>query len=152
MKRHLSQLIVVGLVIAGLAAASPASSATTASWTVERYYAKETSHSFADNGTKDGGGPGDIYVSRQTLRDPSGKQVGTVNGYGINLHAPYVYFHYTAVVGASTLTVEGGVSLKAGPQAFAIAGGTGRYAGTSGTVTTSDAGSKGSLVVVRYRR
>ncbi len=150
MKRRLSQLIVVGLTLAALSAAP--SSATTATWTVERYYAKETSHTFADNGTKEGGGPGDIYVSQQALRDASGKRVGTVNGYGVNLHAPNVYFHYTAVVGTSTVTVEGGVSLQDKAQTFVIAGGTGRFAGMSGTVTTTGAGSKGSLVVVRYRR
>lgn len=149
MRRRLSQLIVAGLAVAALSAA--ASNATTTGWTVERYYAKETSHVFVDNGSKDGGGPGDIYVSQQAL-NAGGKQIGTVNGYGVNLHAPYVFFQYTAVIGASTLTVQGAVSLKAAAQAFAIVGGTGRYAGMSGTVTTTDAGSKGSLVVVRYRR
>ena len=111
MRARLPLLVVVGLTIAALSvAASPAS---TPRWTVERYYAKETSHSFADNGKQDGGGPGDIYVSQQALRDASGKSIGTVNGYGVNLHPPYVYFHYTAVVGTSTLTAEGGVSLGA---------------------------------------
>jgi hypothetical protein len=35
---------------------------------------------------------------------------------------------------------------------YPIEGGTGRYAGARGTVTLTDAGSKRSLVTVRYRR
>jgi hypothetical protein len=34
---------------------------------------------------------------------------------------------------------------------YPIEGGTGRYAGVRGSVTLTDAGSKGSIVTVRYR-
>jgi hypothetical protein len=148
MKVRVSILIVaVALVAAAMATASSASSG---GWKTERYYSKETSHSFADIGKKDGGGPDDIYVSQQTLTDQSGRPAGVVNGYGVNLHAPYVYFQYTGVVHDGTLNLEGAVDVKGATQVYAISGGSGAYAGASGTVTTSDAGTKGALVVVRY--
>jgi hypothetical protein len=128
-----------------------ASSASPNAWTVERYYSNETSHVFADIGAK-GAGPADVYVAQQSLRSTGGEKVGVVNGYGVNLHRPYVFFHWTAALDAGTLTVEGAVDLRRDVQVYAIVGGTGRYAGARGTVTSSDAGKRGSLVVVRYER
>jgi len=137
--------------VAAAATLAAASSASSTRWTTERYYARETSHSFADNGKQDGGGPADIYVSQETLTTMDGKSAGVVNGYGVNLQAPYVFFHYTGVFGADSVTVEGAVSLRGKTQTFAIVGGTGRYAAARGTVTTQDAGKKGALLVIRYR-
>jgi Allene oxide cyclase barrel like domain len=149
MKAQFSLLVVVAAAAAAVLAVQSTASSTP--WTTERFYSKETSHSFADIGKADGGGPADVYVSQQLLADASGKRVGTVNGYGVNLTPPYVFFHYTGVIGSSTITLEGAVSLRGAAQTYAIVGGTGRYAGARGTVTTSDAGARGSLVVVRYR-
>jgi hypothetical protein len=128
------------------------SSAASTGWTVERYYSSETWSSFADIGTKDNGGPGDVYTSQQSLRAPDGKLVGLVNGFGINLHKPYVFFHWTASTDAGTLTIESAIDLRHGSATYPIVGGTGRYAGVHGTVTLTDAGKRRSLAVVRYRR
>ena len=120
-------------------------------WTTEHYLTKETWHAFADVGSK-GAGPADIYVAQQDLRTPQRQQVGVVNGYGINLRPPYVFFHWTATLRAGTLTLASAINMKTNPAAYPIAGGTGHYAGVRGTVTLTDDGSKGSLVTVRYRR
>lgn len=142
-------LVLVLAVAAALSAAG--SDASSTGWTTERYFAKETANAFADIGKEDGGGPADIYVSQETLTTMDGKNAGVVNGYGVNLRAPYVFFHYTGVFGTDSLTVEGAVSLRSRTQTFTIVGGTGRYAAARGTVTTQDAGKKGSLLVIRYR-
>jgi hypothetical protein len=146
--RHL--VLPVLLAIAAIATTT-ASSAASSSWTVERYYTAETWHAFADIGAKNAG-PNDIYAAQQSLKTLDGKTVGVVNGYGVNLHPPYVFFHWTATVVGGTLTLEGAVNLKDKVETYPIAGGTGRYAGSLGTVTLADAGSKGSLAIVRYRR
>jgi hypothetical protein len=145
-RAQLLLLVVAASLPAVLVAQSHASST---GWTTKRYYSHQTSHYFADIGTK-GGSPDDIYVSQQTLTDTSGKTVGIVNGYGVNLHKPYVFFHYTGVVGKGSITLEGAVNLKHTEQVYGILGGTGAYTGARGTVTISDAGKHGSLVVIRY--
>lgn len=129
-----------------------ASSATSANWIVERYYASETWSSFADIGKKDNGGPGDVYVSQQSLSMTDGHHVGVVNGFGVNLRKPYVFFHWTASLDDGTLTIGGAVDLMDKRATYPIDGGTGRYAGARGTVTISDTAGNRSLVVVRYER
>jgi hypothetical protein len=108
-------------------------------------------NTFADIGKKDNGGPDDIYAAQQTLKTPEGEDVGTVNGYGVNLHPPYVFFHWTATLPSGTLTLESAVNLRTNPVVYSIEGGTGHYAGASGTVTLTDDGSKGTLATIRYR-
>jgi hypothetical protein len=143
--------IVVGaLILATTYVAS--SSASSAGWIVERYYTSETWHAFADIGKKDNGGPDDIYVAQQSLKGADGKSVGVVNGYGVNLHPPYVFFHWTAALGGGTLTLESAVDLKNKTATYPIEGGTGHYAGARGTVTLTDAGKKGTLITLNYRR
>jgi hypothetical protein len=129
-----------------------ASAATPGGTIVERYYTAETWSTLADIGPKDGGGPGDVYTAQQSLKTLDGKSAGVVNGYGINLHKPWVFFHWTATLNdRSSLTLMGAVSLHDQTQVFAIEGGTGRYDGARGTVTLTDAGKKGTLATVRYR-
>ena len=127
------------------------SSAAPNTWTTEHYVTKETWHAFADVGTK-GAGPDDIYAAQQNLKTPNGQPVGVVNGYGINLRPPYVFFHWTATLRAGTLSLASAINMKTSPAVYPIAGGTGHYAGARGTVTLTNDGSKGSLVIVRYRR
>ncbi|HEV8103023.1 MAG TPA: hypothetical protein VGP69_04720 [Gaiellaceae bacterium] len=127
------------------------SSAAANTWTTEHYATTETWHAFADIGKKDNGGPDDIYAAQQTLKTPEGEDVGTVNGYGVNLHPPYVFFHWTATLPSGTLTLESAVNLRTNPVVYSIEGGTGHYAGASGTVTLTDDGSKGTLATIRYR-
>jgi len=141
--------------VATLGAVAVAYTATSAAapnvWTTEHYLTKENWHAFADIGKK-GTSPDDIYAAQQNLKTPQGQRVGVVNGYGINLHPPYVFFHWTATLQAGTLTLASAINLKTNPTVYPIAGGTGRYAGASGTVTLTDDGSKGSLVTVHYQR
>jgi hypothetical protein len=127
------------------------SSAASPPWTVERYYTSETWHSFADVGAR-GAGPGDVYTSQQSLTSSEGKAVGVVNGFGVNLRKPYVFFHWTASLNDGTLTLESAIDLKDNSAVYPISGGTGRYSGARGTVTLTDAGKDRSLAVVRYRR
>src|SRR5262245_12377244 len=126
--------------------------AASRAWTVERYYTTETWHAFADIGKQDNGGPDDIYAARQTVKTLDGTTVGAVNGYGVDLHAPYVFFHWTAALVGGTLTLAGAVDVEDDTAAYAIDGGTGRYAGARGSVTLTDAGSKRSLATIRYTR
>lgn len=149
MKTMLLLMATVGAVVVTYAAQS---AAAPNAWTTEHYLTKESWHAFADVGRKDNGGPDDIYAAQQQLRSPDGHEVGTVNGYGVNLHRPYVFFHWTAQLRSGTLTVESAIDLRRKTAVYPIAGGTGRYAGALGTVVLTDAGSKGSLVTVRYRR
>jgi hypothetical protein len=127
------------------------SSAAPQAWTVERYYTTETWHAFADIGKRDNGGPDDVYAAQQSLKTLAGRTVGVVNGYGVNLHPPYVFFHWTAMFTGGSLTLESAVDLKGKPATYPIEGGTGRYAGVRGTVTLTDAGSEGTLATIRYR-
>jgi hypothetical protein len=129
-----------------------ASSATPTQWTVERYYTSETWSSFADIGKKDNGGPGDVYVSQQSLSTTDGHDAGVVNGFGVNLRKPYVFFHWTASLERGALTIGSAVDLMSKRAVYPIEGGTGRYAGARGTVAITDASSGRSLVVVRYER
>jgi hypothetical protein len=129
-----------------------ASNAASSSWATERYRTMETWHAFADIGKKDNGGPDDVYAARQSLKTLDGRTVGVVNGYGVNLHPPYVYFHWTATLTGGTLTVESAVDLEDKTATYPIDGGTGRYAGAHGTVTLTNAGNKGTLAIIRYRR
>jgi hypothetical protein len=129
-----------------------ASPAAPASWIVERYYVSETWSSFADIGKKDNGGPVDIYTSQQSLTTTDDHHAGVVNGFGVNLKKPYVFFHWTASLDGGTLTIGGAVDLMDKRATYPIDGGTGRYAGSRGTVTITDAAKKRSLVVVRYRQ
>lgn len=144
-------LAVLLLVATAAVVQSAGSAAGSSRWTVERYYTSETWRSFADVGGK-GAGPGDVYTSRQSLRTLDGTLVGVVNGYGVNLHPPYVFFHWTAALDGGSLTLEGAISLRAAAATYAIEGGTGRYGGARGTVTLTDAGKDRSLAVVRYER
>jgi hypothetical protein len=130
--------------------ASTATARPSSSWTLERYLTVESWHAFADVGSKNAG-PDDIYASQQRLETPGGSVVGVVNGYGVNLHRPYVFFHWTASLRGGTLSIESAVDLRQKTAVYPIEGGTGRYAGARGTVTLVDEGSKGSLVTVRYR-
>ena len=149
---RIGSLLVPVVLAAAAVAYVGASSAASPGWTVERYYTSETWSSFADIGKKDNGGPGDVYTSQQSLRSPEGKVVGVVNGFGINLHKPYVFFHWTASTADGTLTIESAINLMHAVATYPIAGGTGRYAGANGTITISDAGKHRSLAVVRYQR
>lgn len=127
------------------------SSAATNAWTTEHYVTKETWHAFGDVGSK-GASPDDIYVAQHDLRAMDGRKVGLVNGYGVNLRRPYVFFHWTAQLRSGTLTLMSAVNLEAKATVYPIEGGTGSYAGVRGTATLTEAGSKGSLVTLRYRR
>jgi hypothetical protein len=127
------------------------SPAKTTVWTEERFYTAETWSTFADIGSR-GAGPGDIFVAQQSLKDGDGRSVGAVNGFGVNLHRPFVFFHWTATLAAGSVTVERAVNLQSSTTTYPIAGGTGRYRGVRGTVTVSDAGKKGSLAILRYER
>jgi hypothetical protein len=129
-----------------------ASSARPANWIVERYYVSDAWSSFADIGKKDNGGPGDVYISQQSLTTTGGRHLGVVNGVGVNLRKPYVFFHWTASLKGGTLTIGGATDLMDKRATYPINGGTGRYAGTRGTVTITDAAKTRSLVVVRYER
>ena len=137
-----------------LAATVYATTSTAASpaWTTERYYTHETWHAFADVGKKDDGGPADIYVAHQALNSADGTTVGAIDGYGVNLHPPYVFFHWTATLTGGTLTLESAIDLKNKTSTYPIEGGTGRYSGARGTVTLTDAGDRGTLATIRYRR
>jgi hypothetical protein len=148
MKTTLLLAATIGVVVAVYAAQSAAAPNT---WTTEHYLVKESWHAFADVGRKDNGGPDDIYAAQQQLKTPAGHPAGVVNGYGVNLHRPYVFFHWTAALRAGTLTLVGAVDLRSKTAVYPLEGGTGRYAGARGTVTLTDDGSKGSLVTVRYR-
>lgn len=141
-----TSLLLLALVATYAAAAGAAPSA----WTVERYRTVESWHAFADVGTKRAG-PDDIYASQERLETPSGRVVGVVNGYGVNLRPPYVFFHWTASVGGGSLSLESAIDLRQKTAVYPIEGGTGRYAGARGTVTLLDEGSNGTLVTVRYR-
>jgi hypothetical protein len=144
------------LLVATLGAVAVTYAATSAAapnaWTTEHYLTNETWHAFADVGKRDNGGADDIYAAQQDLKTTDGQSVGVVNGYGINLHQPYVFFHWTATLRGGTLTLESAVDLKQSSSVYPIEGGTGRYAGARGTASLTDAGSKGTLVTVRYRR
>jgi hypothetical protein len=129
-----------------------ASTAASPAWTTERYYTHETWHAFADVGKKDNGGPADIYAARQALESTGGATVGTIDGYGVNLDPPYVFFHWTATLPGGTLTLESAIDLRNKTSTYPIDGGTGRYAGARGTVTLTEAGDRGTLATVRYRR
>jgi len=145
-------ILSAGLLAAAAVAYANASNAAARGSTVEHYYTNETWHSFADIGSKDNGGPADVYVAQQSMTSSDGKKMGVANGYGINLHRPFVFFHWTATMtNGSTLTLEGAVSLRETTTVYPIEGGTGRYEGARGTVTLSDAGKKGTLVTIRYR-
>lgn len=144
-------LFIPALFIVVAVGAATASSAAPSPWTVERYYTSETWNSFADLGAK-GAGAGDVYTSQQTLTSTDGKTVGIVNGFGVNLHKPYVFFHWTASLRNGTLTIESAIDLMKRSAVYPIEGGTGRYAGARGTVTLTDAGKSKSLAVVRYER
>jgi hypothetical protein len=128
------------------------STAASPAWTVERYYTNETWHAFADIGKKDNGGPADVYAAQQTVKSLGGTAVGVVNGYGVNLHPPYVFFHWTASLAGGTLTLASAVSLRDETPVYPIEGGTGRYAGARGTVALTDAGKRGTLATIRYTR
>jgi hypothetical protein len=149
MRTMLLLMATVGAVAVTYVAGSAAAPST---WTTEHYVTKETWHAFGDVGRKDNGGPDDIYAAQQALTTGDGKQVGVVNGYGVNLRPPYVFFHWTAMLGTGTLTVEAAIDLKSKTAVYPIEGGTGRYVGAHGTVTLTDDGSTGTLVTVRYRR
>jgi hypothetical protein len=148
MKRMLLLVAAVGALAFSYAARPFAASS---SWITEHYVTKETWHAFADVGPKDNGGPDDVYAAQQRVTTPDGQRVGIVNGYGVNLHPPYVFFHWTAALRGGTLTLASAVSLRARRSVYPIDGGTGRYAGAQGTVTLEDAGSRGTIVSVRYR-
>jgi hypothetical protein len=145
-------LLVPAAFAATLTVYATASTAAAPTATVERYSTAETWHVFADVGKKDNGGPADIYVAQQTLRTPDGTPVGEINGYGVNLHPPYVFFHWTASLPGGSLTVEGAVDVSRKTAVYAIEGGTGRYSGARGTVTVADTARKGTLVTVRFNR
>lgn len=145
-------LLIPAILAAALTVYATASTAAAPTTTVERYYVNETWHVFADVGKKDNGGPDDIYASQQTIKSFDGTTVGVLNGYGVNLHPPFVFFHWTASLPGGTLTVEGAVNLQKKTAAYAIEGGTGTYTGARGTVTLTDAGNKGSLATVHYSR
>jgi len=146
-KTLLLLIATAGVVAVGYAATTRAASSP---WATERYVTRETWHSFADVGKKDNGGPDDIYAAQQTLENENGRQVGIVNGYGVNLHPPYVFFHWTAKLHGGTLTIASAIDLQAHSSVYPIEGGTGRYAGARGTVTLTDDGSQGTHVTVRY--
>lgn len=148
MKAMLLLMVTVGAVAVTSTAGS---AAAPGGWTVEHYLTDETWHTFADVGKKDNGGPDDIYAAQQDLKTPGGQKIGVVNGYGVNLHPPYVFFHWTATLRGGTLTIESAVDLRRKTSVYPIAGGTGRYAGARGTATLTDGGSKGTLVTVQYR-
>lgn len=145
--------VLIALVLLGAGAGYvTTSSAARSPWTVERYYAKESWSSFADIGKKDNGGPGDVYTSQQTLSSLDGKTVGVINGFGVDLRKPYVFFHWTASLPAGTLTLASAIDLMSKSATYPIEGGTVRYAGARGTVTVTDAGNNRSLATVRYER
>jgi hypothetical protein len=146
-----SMLLLVATLCAVAVTYAATSPAAPNAWTTEHYLTKETWHAFADVGPKENGGPDDIYAAQQKLTTPDGHAVGMVDGYGVNLHPPYVFFHWTATLHGGTLTLAGAINLKTKTAVYPIEGGTGRYAAARGTVTLTDAGSKGSLVTVRYR-
>jgi hypothetical protein len=147
MRTGLLLIATVGVIAVGYAATTEAASNP---WTTEQYFTQETWHSFADIGKKDNGGPNDIYVAQQSLNTAAGRRVGSVNGYGVNLHPPYVFFHWTATLSGGTLTIASAIDLKASPSVYPIDGGTGRYAGVRGTVTLTDGRSRGIRVTIRY--
>ena len=145
-------ILSAGMLVVAATLYAATSSAAPHAWTVERYYTAETWRAFADIGKKDNGGPDDLYAAQQSVKTLDGSTVGVVNGYGVNLHPPYVFFHWTATLPGGSLTIESAIDLKSKTAAYPIEGGTGRYAGVRGTVTLVDAGDKGTLATVRYRR
>lgn len=147
----LGRMLIFGLLVIATIAYATTSAAAPPSWKVERYYTTETWHAFADIGAKKAS-PDDLYAAQRSLKTPDGRSAGVVNGYGVNLHPPYVFFHWTATLAGGTLTLESAVSLKDKVATYPIAGGTGRYAGVRGTVTLTEAGDKGTLATVRYTR
>ena len=156
MNKHLKrtpEMRTMLLLVTTLAAVAVSYAATSAAapnaWTTEHYLTKETWSVFADVGKH---GPDGIYAAQQDLRNTDGHEIGVVNGYGINLRRPYVFFHWTATLHSGALTLISAIDLKTKTAVYPIEGGTGRYAGARGTVTVTDKGSKGSLVTVRYRR
>src|SRR5579872_3174303 len=98
----------VGVALAAAVFGVSMSGAASPRWTVQKFYDRETSHYFADVGAK-GPSPDDIYVAQQSLTTLSGQRAGVVNGYGINLHEPFVYFHYTAALTDGTLSIENAI-------------------------------------------
>ena len=146
-------LITALLAMLALTSVAATSAAPESTWIVEHYYTAETWHAFADIGSK-GAGPDDIYAAQQSLKTPNGHLVGIVNGYGVNLHPPYVFFHWTATLnnGTGTLTVESAINTHNKTTTYPIEGGTGRYAGARGTVALTNAGDKGTLATVRYQK
>ena len=138
------------------AAALYAAPAGSSDLVTERYYARETWSSFADLGPANPGrrGPADVVVSRLRLTTPDGVKAGLAHGYAVGLRRPYVFSHWTAFLATGTLTLEGvsADSPAAGPQDLTIVGGSGEYRDAHGTVTASDAGTRGTLVVLRYAR
>ena len=146
-KRWLLVPVMLGAILTAYATASTAAAPT---WTVEHYSTNETWHVFADIGKKDNGGPADIYVAQQTLKALDGTRVGAINGYGVNLHPPFVFFHWTASLHGGSLTVAGSVDVSRKTATYAIEGGTGRYSGARGTVTVADTARNGTLVTVRF--
>jgi hypothetical protein len=145
-------LLIPALLALAAALYATASTAASPAWTTERYYTHETWHAFADIGKKDNGGPDDIYAAQQALENTDGASVGVINGYGVNLRPPYVFFHWTATLTAGTLTLESAINLRNKTATYPIAGGSGRYTGARGTVTLTDAGNKGTLATVHYQR
>ena len=87
-----TMLLLVTMLGAIAVAYAATSSAAPNSLKTEHYFTNETWHAFADIGKKDNGGPNDVYVAQQDLRKTDGQKVGVVNGYGIDLHPPYVFF------------------------------------------------------------
>ena len=124
MRTKMLLLVVMAIAIAVTYTAGSAAAPKT--WSTEHYIANETWHAFADVGVQDNGGPDDIYAAQQNLKTPNGQPVGVVNGYGINLHPPYVFFHWTATLRAGTLSLASAINMKTSPAVYPIAGGTGQ--------------------------
>jgi len=145
-------LLIPAIVAAAATVYVTASTAAAPTWTVERYTTSETWHAFADIAKKDNGGPDDVYAAQQTLKNLDGTSAGIVNGYGVNLHPPFVFFHWTASLAGGTLTLGGAVDVSRKTAVYGIEGGTGRYAGARGTVRLVEVGDNNTLATVRYNR
>jgi hypothetical protein len=108
---------------------------------------------FVDLG-KNGLSPGDMFVSSDmpVSNASTGKKLGSMDGWEIILSA-----HHNGTVAGTTLlrlpdgnvTIDGTVRHTDDPNTFAVTGGTGTYAGVSGTMEVVRENTRRKVVIMR---